>query len=112
MKLALETKEVITTDWKYDAGNVMVRDRWWIDLRMQAQAMDKTNDKAPRIDYSKFKKTKSHLYYLNEYRAQANPLRIETTRGGDRCLWKARTYLSKMEETKKFLLKSWKLDGR
>lgn len=47
------------------------------------------------------------LHYLNDYPQAVPSLRIERSRGGERCLWKARTTLKKMEETKTYLTKCW-----
>jgi hypothetical protein len=48
-----------------------------------------------------------HLYYLNDYPTLNPSLRIERSEGGERCLWKERTSLKKMEETKKYLASCW-----
>lgn len=55
------------------------------------------------------KSTKRSLYYLNDYCNAKPSLRIESTRGGERCLWRARTTIKKMEETKRYLDKCWGL---
>lgn len=71
--------------------------------------MPNSNGKASRIDYSRFDKPLRRLYYLNEYSTQPRSLRIELERGGERCLWKAKTSLKQMEETKRYLETLWHL---
>jgi hypothetical protein len=46
------------------------------------------------------------LMYLNQYQ-EAPRFRIETSRGGSRCLWKAITSRKKMEETRAFIVRCW-----
>jgi len=53
------------------------------------------------------KRAKRRLYYLNDYGHAVPRLRIETRRGGERCLWRERTVLWKMEQTKLYLEKCW-----
>ena len=51
-------------------------------------------------------KNRKKLYYLNDYETSPT-LRIETSYGGVRCLWKAFTTLKAMESCKDYLAKEW-----
>jgi hypothetical protein len=73
--------------------------------------MPNSNAKAPNWAEVRKKASKCHLYFLNEYVTPKRLLRIELERGGERCLWKAKTVLSKMEETKRFLERCWHIDA-
>lgn len=67
---------------------------------------------AGSVDWVQIKNraTRHALFYLNEYFGQVPRLRIEEKRGGARCLWRARTSMTRMKETKRFLEQTWKLD--
>lgn len=47
------------------------------------------------------------LYFLNDYYPLEPRLRIQEYHGGKRCVWKERTTLKKMEETKLYLESIW-----
>ncbi len=53
------------------------------------------------------KHNRTQKLWLNDYPSVPS-LRIETHKGGERCLWKANTTVAKMEQTKRFLMKTWK----
>lgn len=53
-----------------------------------------------------FKRPVISLYYLNYYPHEANPVRIESTRG-PRVLWRERTSFSRMAVTKKYIESVW-----
>ena len=63
----------------------------------------KTNDMASTMAKYKNNVPKCHLYFLNEYATPQRSLRVELERGGERCLWKAKTSMKKMLETKKYM---------
>jgi hypothetical protein len=69
--------------------------------------MPNTNAKAPNWAEVKLKRANRRLYYLNDYGLGVPRLRIESTRGGERCLWRAITVIAKMEETRRYLEKCW-----
>ena len=48
-------------------------------------------------------------YYLNDYLVGPDRLRIESKRGGDRCLWHEKASLTAMQTTKRYLEKTWKI---
>lgn len=54
-----------------------------------------------------FERALRRLYYLNDYPTHVPSIRIESTAGGERCLWRERTTLRKMEETKRYLEACW-----
>lgn len=57
------------------------------------------------IDWVRIKNSAGRqcLFYLNEYFGEIPRFRIEEKRGGRACMWRAKTSMKRMTETKKYL---------
>lgn len=65
------------------------------------------NGKAPNWHDIQAKASKPQVWYLNDHVGGNPRFRIESTRGGQRTIWRERTSFKRMSDTKRYLESVW-----